>query len=95
MDTFIGFFLFASVIWLMVNWWFHRVINKQKNALVGQLQGERFWRILIATPPFFERAMHVYSAEGGGVLIDEADSVLIKGLLRAREGEPIEQRFTK
>ncbi|MDA8521617.1 hypothetical protein [Acidovorax sp. NCPPB 4044] len=58
----------------------YRSMKRRQDSLVQSLKGQRFWRINVARPRFFERWLRLLAFEGKGVLIAEGDhSVRIKG----------------
>lgn len=81
--------IFATVLALKI-----RRQKKQQDALVAQLKGQRFWRVNLATEGFLDRLIRLAPFEAKGVLIDEGDTLRIKGFWQ-KSGKPVESAWTR
>ena len=68
--------------------------KKQQDALIDGLRGQRFWRVNLATEGFINKLIRLMPFEAKGVLIDEEDSLRIKGFWQ-KSGKPVESVWAK
>lgn len=57
-----------------------RALKRKQDALVEQLQGKHYWRINAASPEHAQKFLRWLPFEVKGVLIDDADSIHIRGI---------------
>lgn len=67
-------------------YWRNRNMKKLQDTLVQGLKGQHYWRINLARPAFYKSWLRVMPFEAKGVLIDEGDTLRLKGFwLRGRK----------
>lgn len=59
--------------------WRNRNMKRHQDALVQDLKGQHYWRINLARPAFYQSWLRVMPFEAKGVLIDEGETLRIKG----------------
>jgi hypothetical protein len=59
--------------------WRQRKLKRLQNELVTPLRGQRYWRVNLAQPQFYERRLRLMPYEAKGVLIDEGEQLRIRG----------------
>lgn len=85
--------IFVLATFLMVFRKNRRTKNEQ-DKLVDALKGVRYWRINLARENFYQKWLRFMPFEAKGVLIDEGDSLRIKGHW-LKEKNAFESRFQK
>lgn len=75
-------------------YFWQRSLKKHQDKLVQPLRGQRFWRINLSRPEFYERWLHLIPFEAKGVLIDEGNQIRIRGFF-VKNKQPFETVFDK
>lgn len=71
-----------------------RSMKNRQDQLVESLRGQRYWRVNLARPAFYQSWLRVMPFEAKGVLIDEGDQLRIKGFW-LRDSRPFESAIDK
>lgn len=72
----------------------NRSMKNRQDQLVESLRGQRYWRINLARPAFYQSWLRVMPFEAKGVLIDEGDQMRVKGFW-LRDQRPFDSAFDK
>jgi hypothetical protein len=81
------------LVWIVLMQRRTRQQKQRQDALVSSLKGQRFWRVNLARPTFFQRWLRLLPFEAKGVLIDEDDHLRIKG--HWSKGGSFDSRFPR
>jgi hypothetical protein len=85
--------LIVVLIWVLVTLHRTRQYKRRQDLLVASLKGQRYWRVNLARPAYFQRWLRLLPFEAKGVLIDEGDYLRVKGYWR--HGGGFDSRFSR
>ena len=88
-----GLLLITILIWVLFTLYRTRQHKQHQDALVASLKGQRYWRVNLARPAYFQRWLRLLPFEAKGVLIDEGEYLRVKG--HWRQGGSFDSRFAR